>query len=147
MELRRARREDVPAIVRLYADDDLGATREAPHELDGYRTAFDALAADANSELMVAERDGEVVGTFQLTFIQQLSFRGGKVAQIEAVRVARLQRGRGLGAQMMRWAIDRARAAGCWRVQLTSNKQRHDAHRFYQRLGFVATHEGMKLHL
>lgn len=147
MKLRRARRQDVAAIVALYADDALGAARETPAELDSYYAAFDAIVGDANQELVVAELDGEVVGTFQITFIRQLSHRGGKVAQIESVRVAPTRRGRGLGGEMMRWAIERARVAGCIRVQLTSNRERADAHRFYERLGFRRSHEGFKLYL
>lgn len=143
MTIRRARREDVPAIVALYADDMLGQSRETPDALDVYYAAFDRL----DGELYVGERDGAVVATLQLTIIQQLSARGGKVAQIEAVRVARALRSRGLGAELVRHAIDRARAAGCARVQLTSNSRRRDAHRFYERLGFTASHTGFKLSL
>ncbi len=147
MELRPARRGDVAAIVALLADDVHGAARETPAQLDGYYAAFDQIAGDANQELVVAERDGVVVGTFQLSFIPQLGHGGRRVAQIEAVRVAAPLRGRGLGAEMMRWAVERARAAGCVRVQLTSNKERADAHRFYERLGFRRSHEGFKLYL
>lgn len=147
MKLRRARRQDVAAIVALYADDKLGAARETPAALDGYYVAFDEIVEDRNQELVVAELDGAVVGTFQLTFIRQLTHGGCKVAQIEAVRIAAKLRGRGLGGEMMRWAIERARAAGCARVQLTSNKERSEAHRFYERLGFRRSHEGFKLYL
>ncbi len=143
MKIRRARREDLPAIVALYADDALGRTRESPDELAPYEAVFDRL----DGELYVGELDGAVVATLQLTMIQQLSARGGKVAQIEAVRVARELRSRGLGEQLVRDAIERARAAGCTRVQLTSNRERRDAHRFYERLGFVASHTGFKLAL
>ena len=141
MKIRRAVREDVPAIVALYADDVLGKSRETPDALDAYFAAFDRL----DGELYVGELDGAVVATLQLTIIQQLSARGGKVAQIEAVRVAQALRSRGLGAELVRDAVERARAAGCARVQLTSNSQRRDAHRFYERLGFVASHTGFKL--
>lgn len=147
LQLRRARREDVRAIVALYADDMLGRTRETLDDLAPYEAAFAAIDADARQELMVAELDGRIVGTLQLTIIPQLSHRGQTVAQVEAVRVAGELRGRGLGQKMMEWAIERARAAGCRRVQLTSNKARSDAHRFYERLGFVRSHEGMKLYL
>jgi GNAT superfamily N-acetyltransferase len=146
VKIRAATRADVGAIVALYADDILGAARETPHALDAYHATFDAMAADANQELMVAERDGAVVGTYQVTYILHLSHGGTRVAQIEAVRIARAERGRGLGAELMRFAIDRARAAGCARVQLTSNKERVDAHRFYERLGFRRSHEGFKLY-
>ncbi|MCU1282392.1 MAG: GCN5-related N-acetyltransferase [bacterium] len=147
MKLRRARRQDVAAIVALYADDKLSAGRETPAALEGYYVAFDEIVGDPKQELMVAELDGADVGTYQLTYIRQLSHGGCKVAQIESVRIAPAQRGRGLGAEMMRWAIERARAAGCLRVQLTSNKERADAHRFYERLGFRRSHEGFKLYL
>jgi GNAT superfamily N-acetyltransferase len=143
MTIRRARRDDVPAIVALYADDMLGAARETPDDLACYYAVFDAL----DGELYVGELDGRVVATLQLTTIQQLSARGSKVAQIEAVRVARERRGGGLGEALVRDAIERARAAGCVRVQLTSNKDRTDAHRFYERLGFRRSHEGFKLPL
>ncbi len=143
MIIRRARRDDVPAIVALYADDKHGATRETPADLAPYWAAFERL----DGELLVGERDGAVVATLQLTMIQQLSARGGKVAQIESVRVRRDLRGRGLGETLVRDAIARARAAGCSRVQLTSNQDRSDAHRFYERLGFVASHTGFKLAL
>ena len=147
MQVRRARAQDVPTLVALYADDVHGAARETPDDIAPYYAAFAAIAAEPHQELVVAERDGRVVGTLQLTFIHQLSARGGTVAQIEAVRIARDLRGRGLGGELLHWAIARARAAGCRRVQLTTNKARHDAQRFYARLGFVASHEGMKLEL
>jgi GNAT superfamily N-acetyltransferase len=143
MKIRRARREDVPAIVALYADDTLGAARETPDALDRYYAVFDRL----DGELLVGELDGAVVATMQLTMIQQLSAQGGKVAQIESVRVARARRSQGLGALLIHDAIARARAAGCARVQLTSNQSRKDARRFYERLGFVASHTGFKLAL
>ena len=142
MRIRAATRADVPAIVALYADDVLGAARETPAELERYYAAFDAL----DGQLLVGELDGRVVATLQLTMIQQLSSRGSKVAQIEAVRVASELRGGGLGATLVRDAVERARAAGCVRVQLTSNKERADAHRFYERLGFRRSHEGFKLY-
>ncbi|HEX9103931.1 MAG TPA: GNAT family N-acetyltransferase [Polyangia bacterium] len=142
MQVRTAVRADVPAIVALYADDALGAARETPGELARYQAAFDAL----DGELLVGEDDGRIVATLQLTTLQQLSSRGAKVAQIEAVRVASDLRGRGLGAQLVRFAVERARAAGCARVQLTSHKERLDAHRFYEQLGFRRSHEGFKLY-
>ncbi len=95
----------------------------------------------------MAEQDGQIVGTMQLSFLPGLARRGALRAQIEAVRVAQSQRGSGLGAAMMGWAIEEARRRGCALVQLTTDKSRTDAHRFYARLGFVATHEGMKLAL
>lgn len=143
MKIRRARRDDVPAIVALYADDMLGAARETPDALDVYYAAFDRL----DGELFVGELDGRVIATLHLTLIQQLSARAARVAQIEAVRVERGLRGRGLGEALVRDAIDRARAAGCARVQLTSHEDRTDAHRFYERLGFRRSHAGFKLPL
>jgi GNAT superfamily N-acetyltransferase len=142
VKIRKATRADVPAIVALYADDMLGRARETPDALDPYYAAFDALSG----EVFVGERDGRIIGTLQLTIIQQLSYRGSKVAEIEAVRVATDLRGGGLGAELIRFAVERARAAGCVRVQLTSNKDRVDAHRFYERLGFRRSHEGFKLY-
>jgi len=142
VNIRKATRADVPAIVALYADDMLGRARETPDALDPYYAAFDALSG----EVFVGERDGRIIGTLQLTIIQQLSYRGSKVAEIEAVRVATDLRGGGLGAELIRFAVERARSAGCVRVQLTSNKDRVDAHRFYERLGFRRSHEGFKLY-
>jgi GNAT superfamily N-acetyltransferase len=148
--LRAARREDVPAIVALIAADQLGATRDGVRgeaDLAGYLRAFEAIDADSAHILAVAESGGQLVGTMQLSFLPGLARRGSLRAQIEAVRVADGMRGSGLGAAMMAWAIDEARRRGCALVQLTSDKSRTDAHRFYQRLGFVASHEGMKLAL
>ena len=145
--IRQAREADLAEIVALLVDDDLGAQRESLADLRPYREAFARIAADPNQLLVVMERDGEVVGTQQVTFIPGLSFQGAVRAQIEAVRVARQRRNGGVGARMMRWAIEEARARGCALVQLTTDKRRADAHRFYRRLGFEASHEGMKLML
>jgi GNAT superfamily N-acetyltransferase len=148
--LRPARREDVPAIVALIAADQLGATRDGVRDeadLAAYLSAFEAIDADPAHILVVAESGGELVGTMQVSFLPGLARRGSLRAQIEAVRVAGSTRGSGLGAAMMTWAIDEARRRGCALVQLTSDKSRADAHRFYQRLGFVPSHEGMKLAL
>jgi GNAT superfamily N-acetyltransferase len=148
--LREARREDVPAIVALIAADQLGATRDGVRDetdREAYEQAFGAIDADPGHLLLVAESGGEVVGTIQLSFLPGLARRGALRAQIEAVRVAESTRGSGLGGAMMTWAIDEARRRGCALVQLTSDKSRTDAHRFYERLGFVASHEGMKLKL
>lgn len=147
MIIRRATADDVPAIVALLADDDLGASRESPEDLAPYRRAFEAVDSGDREVLVVAERDGEVVGTLQLTLLAGLSRRGAWRAQIEGVRVARTARGEGLGERLVRWAVGEARSRGCALVQLTSDKSRADAHRFYQRLGFVASHEGFKLPL
>ncbi|MER6512163.1 GNAT family N-acetyltransferase [Nonomuraea sp. NPDC001636] len=144
---RQARREDVPAIVRLLADDPLGAAREGAPDDTRYLMAFDRIEANPHDELIVAEREGEVVGTMQLTYLAGLSRLGSERCQIEGVRVAASTRGQGLGGKMIQWAVDRARARGCAVVQLTSDKSRTDAHRFYDALGFTASHEGYKLSL
>ncbi|MEY9860288.1 GNAT superfamily N-acetyltransferase [Catenulispora sp. GAS73] len=145
--LRDATAADLPEIVAMLADDKLGSTREDPEDLAPYLAAFAELEADPNQRLIVAERDGTAVGTFQLSFIPGVAQRGLKRAMIESVRVATTERGGGLGTQMMLWAVDQARQAGCRQVQLTSNVGRPDAHRFYERLGFVPSHVGFKLKL
>jgi GNAT superfamily N-acetyltransferase len=149
LQLRRARREDLPALVMLLRDDPIASEREQEAGLldDVYLDAFDAIDADERQFLVVAEVDGEVVGTLQLSYIPYLTYRGGERAQIEAVRVASSMRGGGVGRSMLEWAIDQARTRGCHLVQLTMDKQREDARRFYVSLGFEATHEGFKLHL
>ena len=144
MTFRDARREDVPAIVALLADDVLGAEREGA--VDGaYLVAFEQVQADPRSVLIVAEADGQVAGTLQLNFLPGLSRHGMLRGQIEGVRVAATHRGQGLGRAMIEWAIGQAREHGCGLVQLTSDKRRLDALRFYESLGFTASHEGFKL--
>ena len=140
---------DLPAIVALLADDDKGRVRETVGDtLDaGYGMAFAAIDADPNQNLLVAEVDGAIVGTFQLSFLPGLSFRGAWRGQIEAVRIASHLRGQGLGREMILWAIDRCRERGCRMVQLTTHASRERAHGFYERLGFEPSHIGMKLHL
>jgi GNAT superfamily N-acetyltransferase len=146
--LRRAAADDLPALVALLADDPLGATRESTDgDLAPYRRAFDLLDADPAHVLVVAVDGDAVVGTLQLTVLPGLARRGALRAQIEAVRVATGARGRGVGAAMVGWAIGEARARGCALVQLTTDKTRVDAHRFYEGFGFSASHEGMKLAL
>ena len=148
--LRPARIDDVRAIVELLAADQLGATRDGADDDEGlepYRRAFEAIDADPAQLLLVAESGGEIVATMQLSFLPGLARRGALRAQIEAVRVRADQRGSGLGGELMIWAIEEARRRGCALVQLTSDKRRTDAHRFYERLGFVASHEGFKLAL
>jgi GNAT superfamily N-acetyltransferase len=148
--LRRARADDVPAIVTLIAADQLGAARDGANtaeDLIAYQQAFRAIDSDPAHLLVVAESGHEVVATMQLSFIPGLARRGALRAQIEAVRVHEAFRGRGLGAAMLAWAIGEARHRGCALVQLTTDKSRTSAHRFYERLGFVASHEGMKLAL
>ncbi|CAM5707847.1 GNAT family N-acetyltransferase [Streptomyces fumanus] len=147
LEIRPAAEDDVPAIVAMLADDPLGAQRESPDDLSPYRAAFERLAADPNQRLVVAVREGRVVGTLQLTFIPGLSRRGATRSIIEAVRIHADERGSGLGTQLIEWAIDASRRQGCSLVQLTSDASRTDAHRFYERLGFSATHVGFKLQL
>lgn len=146
VDFRRAVRTDVVGVVALLADDPLGADREGV-DLAPYLSAFDAIDADPGQLLLVGESFGRIVATFQLSFIPGLSRRGALRAQIEAVRVAESERGSGLGAAMIQWAIDEARRRGCALVQLTTDKQRPDAQRFYERLGFLASHAGMKLRL
>lgn len=149
MHIRPATAADVPTIVGLLAADQLGVTREAAFDPlpPEYLDAFAQIEPDGNNLLVVGEVDGEVVATLQLTFIPYLTHRGSWRAQIEAVRVSSTRRGEGLGRELIGWAIDQARARGCRLVQLTSNKERADAHRFYASLGFVASHEGYKLDL
>ena len=147
--VRTAQRADLPAIVRLLADDMLGANRERVEEpiAPNYLKAFDEIAADSRNELIVAVEGGEVIGCLQLTIIPGLSRVGMKRAQLESVRVSSKHRGAKVGEHLVMEAIARARVAGCGVVQLTSDATRIDAQRFYQRLGFVATHVGMKLSL
>ncbi|GII04317.1 GNAT family N-acetyltransferase [Planobispora takensis] len=146
VEFRPARLDDLPHIVAMIADDSIAAARTGTYGRE-HREAFEAIEADPNNELIVAEREGEVVGTMQLTYIPGISRRGSLRLQIEAVRIAASLRGQGLGGTMMRWAIERGRERGCTVVQLTTDKRRGDAHRFYDSLGFVASHEGFKLTL
>jgi GNAT superfamily N-acetyltransferase len=132
----------------MIADDQLGSTRESLDDLTPYERAFAAIDADPNQVLVVAERNGELIGTLQLTIIPGLSRKGSSRGLVEAVRVARSARGSGLGTALMEWSIEESRARGCSLVQLTSDKTRADAHRFYiDRLGFTNSHEGFKLKL
>ncbi|WP_330338933.1 GNAT family N-acetyltransferase [Streptomyces sp. NBC_00557] len=147
LEIRRATGDDLPAIVAMLADDPLGAKRESPDDMTPYRAALERLEADPNQHLVVAVRDGRVIGTLQLTIVPGLSHRGATRALIEAVRIHADERGSGLGAQLIEWAIETSRRLECRMVQLTSDKTRTDAHRFYERLGFSASHEGFKLRL
>jgi GNAT superfamily N-acetyltransferase len=150
LEFRRARKDDLPAIVQLLADDPLGAKRErfASPLPESYHQAFAAIEADPNNELIVVEGEqGAIVAVLQLTFIPYITYQGGWRALVEGVRVAAPYRSSGIGRQLFEWAIERARQRGCHMVQLTSDKARPDAIRFYESLGFVASHEGLKLHL
>jgi len=145
--VRRARESDLPAVVRMLADDRLGATREDEGDLTPYRRGLAAIDADPHQLLVVLDDGGEVVGTLQLTFIPGISHGGAWRAQVEGVRVASDRRGSGLGGRLMEWVAQESRRRGCAVVQLTTNKSRTDAHRFYERLGFVRSHEGYKLSL
>ncbi|MFI2201999.1 GNAT family N-acetyltransferase [Streptomyces sp. NPDC020192] len=147
LEIRHATADDLPAIVAMLADDPLGAQRESPDDLTPYRAALARLEADPNQHLVVAVREDRVIGTLQLTIIPGLSHKGATRALIEAVRIHADERGSGLGGLLIQWAIDTSRQLGCAMVQLTSDKTRTDAHRFYARLGFNASHEGFKLKL
>ncbi|MFD4538638.1 GNAT family N-acetyltransferase [Streptomyces bauhiniae] len=145
LDIRPATPDDIPAIVAMLADDPLGAQRESPDDLTPYRAAFERLDTDPNQHLVVAVRDGRVIGTLQLTVIPGLSRKGATRSLIEAVRIHEDERGSGLGSELIQWAVDTSRRLGCHLVQLTSDKMRTDAHRFYERLGFTASHEGFKL--
>jgi GNAT superfamily N-acetyltransferase len=147
ISIRRARREDVEAIVRMLADDQIGSTRDSVDDLTPYLKAFDDIDADPGQLLVVAEDAGQAVGTLQLSIIPGLARKGALRGQIEAVRVRASRRGSGLGGKLMTWAIEESRRRGCALVQLTSDVQREDAHRFYERLGFVPSHTGFKLKL
>ena len=153
LQFRRAISPDLPRLVQLLADDPIAAGREAPagsgdgEVAEGYRRAFAELEADPRQVLLVAETAGRVVGLLQLTFIPGLTYAGGERAQIEGVRVDRTLRGGGVGRAMIEHAIGLARQRGCVLVQLTTDKRRPEAHRFYEALGFIASHEGFKLRL
>ncbi len=155
LTFRTAERADVPAILAMLADDDVARERAAaaggavPESVDAALwAAFEAIDADPRNDLIVAESpDGGLVGTCQLTFTPSLSRGGAERMTIEAVRVRSDQRGRGVGRAMMLWSLERARERGCRLAQLTTDKKRVQAHRFYASLGFTASHEGMKLHL
>jgi GNAT superfamily N-acetyltransferase len=149
MKFRAAEVEDVPALVAMLADDPLGALREAPGVplSEAYSQAFSHIQADPNNELVVVEQQGQLIGMLQLTFIPYLTHQGSWRCLIEGVRVHRDHRGQGVGHLFFEWAINRARERRCQLVQLTSDKQRPEAIRFYENLGFVASHEGFKLKL
>jgi GNAT superfamily N-acetyltransferase len=151
--LRPAVRGDLPAIVQLLADDSMGAGRERQGDMEPYERAFQAIDADPSHLLVVGELapqgavGGPVVATFQISFLPGISRQGAWRSQIEGVRVAASVRGQGVGGHMMQWAIEESRRRGCTLLQLTTHKSRTAAHRFYERLGFAADHEGMKLPL
>lgn len=149
MNFRRATEKDLPYIVEMMADDELGKERESfkdPLPL-GYINAFKKIDKDENQELIVIEdQNHEIIGTMQLTFIQYLNYVGGSRAQIESVMIRKDKRGLGIGKTMFEWAINRAKEKNAFMLQLTSDKKRPRAIKFYEDLGFKATHEGMKMH-
>jgi GNAT superfamily N-acetyltransferase len=148
VQIRRARIEDVPALVHLInRGGPLGRPREViPEPLpEAYLEAFHLIDGNLNQLLMVAEEEDRLLGTFQVTWIHSLMGHGRPDCLLESVHVTQEARGKGVGTQMMQWAVEQARLRGCRRVQLTTDKRRHDAHRFYTGLGFTASHEGMKL--
>ena len=149
MKFRKATKKDVTAIVKMIADDELGEKRESfliplPSE---YIDAFEKINADENQELVVVENaEMEIIGTLQLSFIQYLTYQGGIRAQIEAVRIRKDKRGQGIGKEMFQWAIIRAKERNAHLIQLTTDKKRPNAIKFYEDLGFKQSHEGMKMH-
>jgi GNAT superfamily N-acetyltransferase len=143
--LRKAKWEDLPGILRLLSEDQLRGARENADDVGPYLEAFRMINEDPAHLLLVGYLNGQCVATFQMSIIPGLARRGSLRCQLEAVRVAAQLRDHGVGAAMMKWAIDEARSRGCTLVQLTTDKERKDAQRFYERLGFVASHEGMKL--
>ena len=149
IKFRKAQKADVPFIVELLANDKLGALREDYQNPlpEKYYQAFERIDADPHQELIVVEDEkNKIIGTLQLSFIQYLTYQGGIRAQIEAVRIKEGLRGQGLGEQLFLWAIQRAKERGAHLIQLTSDKKRPEAIHFYEKLGFMASHEGMKLH-
>lgn len=148
MTIRPAQKKDVIAIVAMLADDDLGRLREDFRNPlpKGYYQAFQTIEDDPHQSLVVMVEEDQVIGTLQLTLIPYLTYQGGIRAQIEAVRIHKDYRGRGIGEQLFRWAIAEAQTKGAHLIQLTTDKKRPDALRFYEKLGFKASHEGMKLH-
>lgn len=147
MRFREAVADDLPAVVALLADDTLGRERETGSVDDSYRRAFAAIDADPRSLIVVAEDAGEIVACVQVTYISYLSRHGAERCQLEGIRVRADRRGSGLGRALLGHVIEQARVRGCSLVQLTSDKARVDALRFYRSLGFVASHEGLKLQL
>nr|CAD6603873.1 acetyltransferase [Pseudorhizobium flavum] len=147
--IRRARESDLPALIAIFASDAVGGHGDTTDAdvYEDYLKAFTAIDLSPNERLFVAERDGEIVGTFQLMFNRTLTGRGGLSMVIEAVQTRADMRGQGIGAMMMDYAVSEARRRGCRLVQLTSNMARQDAHRFYERLGFAKSHFGFKMEL
>jgi len=149
MKFRKARKEDVPEIVKMLAKDELGKLREDYQEpiQEKYYQAFENINSDINQELIVLEnKENEIIGTFQLTITQYLTYQGGIRAQIEGVRVREDQRGKGIGEKLFKWAMKKSKEKGAHLLQLTTDKKRPEALKFYKKLGFTASHEGMKIH-
>lgn len=149
LKFRIAKKEDLPTIVQMLADDNLGKQREDYRSPlpEAYIIAFDIITTDPHQELLVVESDNDsILGTLQMSYIQYLTYQGGTRAQIEAVRIRKDLRGKGIGKQIFEWAIQHAKTKGAHLLQLTTDKQRPEAIHFYQKLGFKASHEGMKLH-
>ena len=149
LNFRKATKNDIPNLVALLADDELGSQREDSSipVNQRYLDSFDSIDKDPNNELTVVESNGELVGMLQLTFIPYLTHTGSWRCLIEGVRISRNYRGQGMGTRLINWSIERATEMKCSIVQLTSDKQRPDALRFYESLGFQATHEGFKLRI
>ena len=147
LSFREATEEDLDSIVAMLADDALGATRERYENPlpNSYQEAFRAIASDPNNELIVACHGTEIIGVQQITFTPYITYQGGWRATIEGVRTSASVRGEGVGTKLIQWAIERAKERSCHLIQLTTDKKREDALRFYERLGFQATHEGMKM--
>jgi ribosomal protein S18 acetylase RimI-like enzyme len=148
LNIRKATREDLAHIVQLLAHDPLGSQRESyqtplPKE---YYTAFDEINSDKNQHLIVVLDGDKIIGTLQLTIITYITYRGGKRGQIEGVRIDEAYRGQGIGNMMIQWAVDKARELGCHLIQLTMDKKRRETIEFYKKLGFIDSHEGMKLY-
>ena len=149
MKFRKATKTDLPTIIKMLADDELGQKREDYQTPlpQAYIDAFENILSDNNQELIAVENENqELIGTLQLSFIQYLTYQGGIRAQIEAVRIRKDQRGIGLGQKMFEWAIERAKERKAHLLQLTTDKKRPKAIRFYENLGFISTHAGMKMH-
>jgi len=149
VKFRIATESDLASIVEMLADDVLGSKRERYEKPlpDSYIKAFNAITSDPNNELIVACYGNEIIGVQQITFIPYITHQGGWRATIEGVRTSSSQRGKGVGTELIRWAIQRAKERGCHLIQLTTDKKRDNALRFYEHLGFNASHEGLKMHL
>jgi GNAT superfamily N-acetyltransferase len=148
MTIRKAKKVDINEIVQMLANDPLGASREDVLHREKYEKAFDIIDADKNQSLMIVEdENGKMIGTFQMTFIQYLTHQGSMRVQVESVRVREDLRGKGIGENIFQWIIDHAKERGAHLLQLTSDKKRPDAIRFYRKLGFIDSHEGLKMAL